>query len=302
MLLKKTVAVHVSCVIVLLAVAGAAGSSAQDTQGKEPSGAAAPASVLTAQLVKTGLYMYSSARGNSLLRLSADGMILVDGQLPGDCAALQKQVGKISRISDQSIRVLITTDHHLEHTGCNATLASKGAQIVAHENVKRNLSDYGPPGEKIAPPTKTYDHDLNVKLGGVEVQLMHFGNAHTDGDTVVYFPGLRVVAVGDLYASTPDPSFAEGGSLVGWGPVLAEILKLDFDVVVPGAGPTVTRADLAAFKGKIDTLVSRATGLVKKGVSKDRLMAELETEDLGWRFSFTGDRLDRFYDGLSRTE
>jgi glyoxylase-like metal-dependent hydrolase (beta-lactamase superfamily II) len=141
-----------------------------------------------------------------------------------------------------------------------------------------------------------------VKLGGVEVQVMHFGNAHTNGDTVAYFPNLKVVAVGDLYAKTPDPSFAEGGSLVGWGPVLAEILELDFDVVVPGTGPTVTRADLAAFKGKIDTLVSRAAGLVKKGVSKDRLMAELETDDLGWKLDFTGDRLDRFYDELSRTE
>jgi len=63
---------------------------------------------------------------------------------------------------------------------------------------------------------------------------------------------------------------------VGWGPVLAEILKLDFDVVVPGTGPTVTRADLEAFKAKVDTLVSRAAKLVKGGVSKDQLMAKTQ--------------------------
>ena len=74
------------------------------------------------------------------------------------------------------------------------------------------------------------------------------------------------VAVGDLFtANTPDPDFASGGSLVGWGPVLAQILKLDFDVVAPSTGPMATRADLEAFKTKIDTLVSRAAGLVKKG-------------------------------------
>jgi hypothetical protein len=84
--------------------------------------------------------------------------------------------------------------------------------------------------------------------------------------------------------------------------VLAEILKLDFDVVVPGTGPQVTRADLEAFKSRIDTLVSRAIILVKKGVSKNELMAQLKTDDLGWKFNFTGDRLDRFYAELSQAK
>jgi cyclase len=107
----------------------------------------------------------------------------------------------------------------------------------------------------------------------------HFGNAYSSADTVVYFPNLKVVAVGSLFASMPSPDFSAGGSLVNWGPVLAQILKLDFDVVVPGTGPAVTRADLEAFKTKIDTLVSRASELVRNVVPKDQLMAQLKTED-----------------------
>jgi hypothetical protein len=84
--------------------------------------------------------------------------------------------------------------------------------------------------------------------------------------------------------------------------VLAEILKLDFDVVVPGTGPTVKRADLEAFKTRIDALVSRATLLVRNGVPKNELMAQLKTDDLGWRLSFTGDRLDHLYAELSRVK
>jgi cyclase len=164
------------------------------------------------------------------------------------------------------------------------------------------LADYNPPGGKVPLPTITYAHDYTIKLGGIEAQLFHFGNARTDGDTVVYFPNLQAVAVGDLYAQTPDPDFAAGGSLVGWGPVLGEILKLDFDVAVPGTGPPIGRADLEAFKAKIDILVARATALVKKGVPKDQLMAQLKTDDLGWQFNFNGDRLDRFYDELSRVK
>ena len=87
---------------------------------------------------------------------------------------------------------------------------------------------------------------------------------------------------------------------MGWGPVLEQVLKLDFDAVVPSRGPVVPRAALEAFKTKIDTLILRATELMKEGVAKDQLMAKLKTDDLGWQFNFTGDRLERFYAELSR--
>ena len=90
--------------------------------------------------------------------------------------------------------------------------------------------------------------------------------------------------------------------MVGWGPVLAQILKLDFDVVVPGTGNAITRADLEAFKTKIDTVVSRAAGLVKQGVPKDQLMAQLKTDDLGWHLNFTRGQLDSFYAELSEAK
>ncbi|MGB9492501.1 MAG: MBL fold metallo-hydrolase, partial [Terriglobales bacterium] len=220
------------------------------------------------------------------------------GKLPGNYEAILAKARKVS-FSEQPVRLLINTDYHENHTANNAQFIAAGTQVMAHENVKQTLATYNPPGGKIALPTRTYDHDFTVKLGGVEAQLMHFGNAHTNGDTVVYFPNLKVVAVGDLFASTPDPDFAAGGSLVGWGPVLAQILKLDFDVAVPGTGPTITRADLEAFKTKIDTLVSRASTLVKNGVPKDQLMAQLKTDDLGWQFNFSGEQIERFYAELS---
>lgn len=253
----------------------------------------------TGELIKTGLYVFSGGGGNSLLRLSANGLIVVDGKLSGSYDEL---LARVTKISKQPIRVLINTNHHEDHTGTNAKFLEAGTQILAQENVKQNLAGYNPPSGKIVPPTKTYDHEFILKLGGIEAQLLHFGNAHTNGDTVVYFPNLKVIAVGDLFAATPTPDFSAGGSVVGWGPVLAQILKLDFDVVVPGTGPVVAKADLEAFKTKIDKLTSRAIKLVREGVPKDRLMAKPQTGDLGWRFNFSGDQLDRFYSELSQTK
>ena len=285
-------------VISALAVTTVATGFAQYQQaGAQAKGA--DKSALSGELIKTGLYLISGAGGNTLLRLSANGLILVDGKLPGNYQAL---IVFLKKISDQPIRVLINTDYHEDHTGNNASFLEAGAQILAQENVRNKLNASSPPGGKAGLPTKTYDRDFSFQLGGIEVQVMHFANAHTNGDSVVYFPNLKVIAVGDLYTATPNPDYAAGGSLVGWGPVLTEILKLDFDVVVPGTGPTVTRADLQALKKKIETMVARGKSLAKSGVPKDRIMAQLPTSDLGFRMNFTPNQLERFYAEVSDTK
>lgn len=281
-------------VIVLLVMDAAVAGSAQNiqfnTRGDEG---------MTAQYVKTGLYVISGRGSNSVLRLSANGLILVDGKLAGSYDALSAQV---ERISKQPVRALILTDCDQSRTGTNVKFLENGTPIVVQENAKSNLASYNSAAEKAATPIVTYAREYRIHLGGVEAQLLHFGNAQSNSDTVVYFPNLKVVAVGDLFASTPNPDFSKGGSLVDWGPVLAQVLKLDFDVAIPATGPAVGRADVEAFKTKIDTLVSRAAGLINKGVPKDQLMGQLKTADLGWQLSFAPDQVERFYAELSRTE
>ena len=150
------------------------------------------------------------------------GRTQTDG--PADYDALMRQ---IHRISDQPVRVLIDTDYREEHTGNNGRFFQAGTGILAHENVKTKLAAYNPAGGKIALPTKTFDREFTVRGGGIEVQALHFGNARTNGDTVVYFADLKVVAVGDLFAAAPDPDYSAGGSLLGWGTVLKQILQLE---------------------------------------------------------------------------
>src|SRR5262249_25035459 len=161
--------------------------------------------------------------------------------------------------------------------GTNAQFLAAGISIIAQENASRNFpayesngarpADANPADAKAAARIVTYDRDYTLRMGGVDVDLKHYGRAHTSGDTVVYFPHLKVVAVGDLFTSgAPEPDFLGGGSLVNWGPVLSRVLELNFDVVVPSKGPMVTRADLETFKKRVDALASRATALAKKGV------------------------------------
>src|SRR5262245_29297626 len=101
--------------VALFVIAGALHGSAQVSE--QPSSRGAAGATMTTQLVKTGLYVISGDGSNSLLRFSANGLVLVDGQRPGNYAALMSQVRRTSRITDLPVRFLILTDHHEEHTG-----------------------------------------------------------------------------------------------------------------------------------------------------------------------------------------
>jgi len=156
-------------------------------------------------------------------------LIFVDGILAGNYDELRLRVKKIA---DQPIRVVVNTNHYQDHTGTNAKFLADGTPVRAQENVARNLMACHPAGDKISP----------LQFGLVEVQLLHFSNARTDGDTVVYFPNLKAVAVGDIYLPSPVPDYSAGGSLFGWGPVWSQVLKLDFDAAIPGSGPAISRS------------------------------------------------------------
>jgi glyoxylase-like metal-dependent hydrolase (beta-lactamase superfamily II) len=298
-MLRKSLLIATSFVVaVICATAIVSAVEAQDKQGK---GKAVRDMTQHTSQVKPGLYFIQGAGGNSLLRVTNDGLILMDGKLPGNYEPLMAQV---KSISNQPIKYLINTHHHEDHTGNNAQFLAAGVQIVATEELKNQLQHYNPPGGKPADPTITYKgREYTLKLGGAEVDLYHFGRAHTGGDSVVYFRDLKVVALSDVIGpNAPGADFPGGGSLVGWGPVLADALKLDWDVCIPGTGPALNRADVEAYKTKVDTLVSRGKELVKNGTSKDQLMAQLKTDDLGWRLNLTGDRLDMFYAELSKSK
>jgi len=106
-----------------------------------------------------------------------------------------------------------------------------------------------------------FDDEYRLRLGGVELRMLYFGSAYSDADAVVYFPDLT---------NAPMPDFAAGGTLVHGARVLDEVLKLDFTVVVGTRGGPRTRADLEAFKNRIETLVAQAGELVQHGAAPEQ--------------------------------
>jgi cyclase len=254
------------------------------------------------QQVKPGLYMITGAGGNTTVRVTSQGLIVVDGKLPGQ-ANYDALMALIKGISDQPIKYLIVTHHHADHTGNNQRFLDAGVQVVAHENLKKNLVTYAS-DPKPAPPSMTYPGaEYTLTLGDVKVELHHFGRAHTSGDTVVYFPDLKVVSVSDVVTTGktgPLIDYAGGGSAADWTNVLAGILALDFDAAIPGNGDVLTKADVQAYKTKFDTVIARARDLVRMGVPQDQLLGQIKTDDIGWTPRVP--KVDAFYAELSETK
>jgi cyclase len=238
------------------------------------------------QPVKSGLYIVTGAGANSLVRVTNDGVILVDGKLPGD-QNYSGLIEQIKTVTDKPVKFVIVTHHHADHTGNNAKFLEAGAQVVGHANLAKNLETYQSPNfnAHAAMPSITYDKEYVVRLGGVTVEVKHFGRSHTSGDSVVYFPDLKAVALSDALTTGgqgPLIDYAGGGSALEWKQVFQEILKLDFDAAIPGNGPVLTKADVQAYATKFNTVIDRATELVRKGVPRDQLLMQLKTDDIGW--------------------
>jgi glyoxylase-like metal-dependent hydrolase (beta-lactamase superfamily II) len=238
------------------------------------------------QPVKPGLYIVTGAGANSLVRVTNDGVILVDGKLPGD-QNYSGLIDQIKAVTDKPVKFVIVTHHHADHTGNNAKFLEAGAQVVGHANLAKNLETYQSPNfnAHAAMPSITYDKEYVVRLGGVTVEVKHFGRSHTSGDSVVYFRDLKVVALSDALTTGgqgPLIDYAGGGSALEWKQVFQEILKLDFDAAIPGNGPVLTKAEVQAYATKFNTVVDRATELVRKGVPRDQLLMQLKTDDIGW--------------------
>jgi glyoxylase-like metal-dependent hydrolase (beta-lactamase superfamily II) len=250
--------------------------------------------------VKDDLYVipgYDGAvtGGNVAVRVTPEGTIIVDDRFPPSSAEI---VGKVRSVTSQPIKYVFSTHHHGDHSGGHPEFI-KFAEIIAHQNARANMVR----NKQAAPPRVVFADRAAVFLGDVEVQSIHMGRGHTNGDAVVYFPDRRTVHTGDLVVwgkrtdgtvLTPFIDRANGGSLEQWITTLDRVLALDFDTAIPGHGPVLTKDNIRTFRQNLITLRQRMTDSVKAGVKKDELATRLKTDDLGWPFPQA--RLDELWD------
>ena len=247
---------------------------------------ATPPPPMAIKQVKPGLYMVTGGGGNSTVRVTDQGVILVDTKNLGD-GPFNDLVAQIKTVTPQPVKNVFITHVHQDHSGNIGRFIKAGAQVTTYEGLKKNLETGGADGKgytsaagKPDPPSATFTRDRDVKLGNATVKAYHFVNAHTSGDAVVHFPDLRVIAFGDeLVAATPNCDLPNGGSVLTYPRAIAEALKLDWDTAIPGHGVNpMTRAEVEAYQRKWQAFTNKALELRKKGVAKEQIRQQIQAE------------------------
>ena len=256
--------------------------------------------------VMDGLYVLpgfdgGQSGGNVAVRVTDEGVIIVDDKFPYSFDFITAQVRSVT---DQPIKYVLNTHHHDDHSGSNADFMPS-AEVIAHKNARANIVRNNQPGA----PRLIFADETAVFLGGAEVQMFHFGRGHTNGDAIVYFPDLRTVHTGDLFVygqrldgSTLSPfwDFGNGGSVLEWPATLTRLLALDFDTVIPGHGPILTKADIRTFRGKLETVIDRVRGEIAAGARRDDVASRVDTADLDWPLAPV--RIQNVFDELTAAQ
>ena len=234
--------------------------------------------------IANGFYVLVGEGGNILVSTGSDGILLVDAQY---APMHQKIMDAVRKIGSQPIRFVINTHDHLDHTGGNELMAKAGAVIVAHENVTKRMSSVAagaPFNPQQALPVVTYSDRMTLHFNGEDILLYHPAPAHTDDDTIVYFPRANIMHVGDLPSSIRFPRITPGGGPSIDGTIAATdwILKTANaeTKIIPGhVGTAVTVKEVREQREMFVTIRDRILSAMRAGKTLDQVVASKPTAE-----------------------
>ena len=238
---------------------------------------------ITTTKVADGIYMLEGAGGNIGVSAGADGIFLIDDQY----APLTDKIrAAVAAIDKRPIRFVFNTHWHGDHTGGNENLGETGALIVAHDNVRRQMTVEHflelwdlkvPPSSEGFLPVVTFSDTVTFHLNGDEIHAFHVAPAHTDGDSMVHFPKANVLHTGDVFFSGRFPfiDVYTGGSLAGVIAACDVALELvdDTTKIIPGHGPLSDRADLVAYRAMLQIVYDTVAPMIRQGKSLEEIRA-----------------------------
>jgi cyclase len=283
--------------IVVTAIATMVSSSALAQQTAPPP--AAPPDFSKAEIKTTALghrtYMLEGVGGNITVAAGDDGVIMIDSQFE---PMHDKIKAAVQAATGLPIRYVVNTHFHGDHTGGNAAFAADGAIIAAQANVRRRLAEGSvsgltgaktPPRTGAALPTDIYTDDMTLKIPGRSAELKHIENAHTDGDTYVYWTDANVLSTGDTMSTGryPNIDFANGGNIKGMIAATDRFLEFvnDDTKIVPGHGSLATKADLVNYRTMLVTARDRMAKLIADGKSEQDAIAARPFANYDAKFS-----------------
>ncbi len=256
--------------------------------------------------VQGNVYMLSGADVNVTVQIGNDGVVFVDSPtdetIPGMMELIREHSG---------LPVIYVINTHLDedHISGNAMLASMGAggrrrggdpvtviagagggaTLLGHENVLNRfyLTDHDIP--RLDLTTTYFTESKDTYLNGEGIVVYHMPNAHTDGDSIVYFRRSDVISTGDIYVPRqyPDIDVERGGNVKGLVDALNFVIELIIPgpdaeggtYVIPGHGRISDEIDVVEYRNMVYIVMQRIEALIEEGNNLQEIIAMRPTRD-----------------------
>lgn len=168
----------------------------------------------------------------------------------------------IQAITKQPVKYVVNVNAQPHYWHGNAYFKALNVPIIAHkaagslmqssgdgqlEATKKMLKERAN-GTELAYPSELIDDKKEITLGGLNIQIISFGPAHTAGDLAVWVPARKVLFAGDLVFTQRLLAVLPIGSSAGWVKAFDAAMALKPQVIVPGHGKSAT-----ANSAKTDT-------------------------------------------------
>ena len=196
----------------------------------------------------------------SLFVVGRDGVLVADGQ--GSAEATRRMLDEIAKVTPKPIKWYVVGSDHGDHTAGNAVLPKDLTYVV---------SPFSKTQMKLNVPAMTGDRQV-IDIGGIEVQALFLGRAHTGGDLLVHLPKEKILFMSEVYLNRVFPAMRSAYP-TEWVGVITWALQMDIERYVPGHGfieePKASREELVEYQRAMRAVIAEVTRLHKLGVSAE---------------------------------
>ncbi len=250
--------------------------------GQQPAAQADKPKVVEVEKLKDNFFVLRGAGGggNTAVFVASKGVVVVDTKNPGWG---QPILDKIKELTNKPVTMIINTHTHGDHVSGNVEFPTT-VDVVAHENAAASMKRMKGTNGNIFDnnqgrglPKRTYKDKLTLMSGPDQIDLYYFGRGHTDGDTWVVFPALRIMHAGDIFSGKNLPLLDgnNGGTGLEIGDTLAKAHAgvKNVDTIVTGHSVQMTMADLKEYSDFNKDFLAFVQSGKKAGQSPGQIVA-----------------------------
>ena len=221
------------------------------------------------------------------------GVLVIDAHINGEMAGQIQDA--VRAVTDKPILYLVNTNYHGDHTFGNYAFPAE-TTIVAHRKTAEAMRNFEHEKEfllmtvngdrsvyadvRLRLPDVTFEKSLQIDLGGRVVELHHFGQGNTAGDTVVYVPQVKAAWTGNLILGAGTIPWLIEGNAAAYLKTIADLSRaLDIETIIPGHVLTTSGGAAGDYLRYLSNLIGSVRKAINAGQTIEQALASLPLKE-----------------------